>query len=75
MWKSHERIFWITRKYLIDDGREDKKRRSTNKCIIKRELLFEIYEKCLETTQLENNTDHLRKRKLTKKVSRKIVKN
>ena len=73
--KLNDRICWIKRKYLIDDGSEDKKGWSTKKCVIKRKLLFEIYENCLETTQLENKINHLKKRKLTKSLFKKLIKN
>ena len=42
--------------YLIDNGTEDKKAKSSKKCIIKRKLKFENYENCLEATQLEKKT-------------------
>ena len=40
--------------YLIDDGGEDKKAKSTKKCVIKRKLKFESYKNCLEVIQIEN---------------------
>ena len=43
-----------TYSYLIDDGSEDKKAKSTKKCVIKRKLKFENYKSCLEGTQPEN---------------------
>ena len=43
-----------TYSYLIDDGSEDKKAKSTKKCVIKRKLTFENYKNCLEATQLDN---------------------
>ena len=36
--------------YLIDDVREDKKAKGTKKCVIKRKLKFENYEKCLQAS-------------------------
>ena len=39
--------------YLIDDGSEDKKAKSTKKCIIKRNFTFENYKNSLEATQLD----------------------
>ena len=52
-----------TYSYLIDDGSEDKKAKSTKKCVIKRKLKFENYKGCLETTQLENKINHLENNK------------
>ena len=50
-----------TYSYLIDDRNEDKKAKSTKKCVIKRKLKFENYEHCLEATQLENKINRLEK--------------
>ena len=33
--------------YLMDDDGEEKKAKGTNKCIIKRKLMFENYKDCL----------------------------
>ena len=41
---------WLRAKtyvYLMDNDMEHKKAKGTKKCIIKRELLFKIYENCL----------------------------
>ena len=41
---------WLRAKtyaYLMDNDMEHKKVKGTKKCIIKRELLFKIYENCL----------------------------
>ena len=65
MWKNHDKIFRIKSKNLIDDGSEDKKAKSTKKCVIKRKLKFENYESCLEVTELENKINQLEKIKLT----------
>ena len=54
-----------TYSYLIDDGSEDKKGKTTIKCIIKRKLKFENYKSCLEATQLDNEIKYLEKIKLT----------
>ena len=54
-----------TYSYLIDDGIEDKKKqKAQKKCVIKRKLKFENYKNCLEATQLESKTNHLKKIKL-----------
>ena len=50
-----------TCRYLIDDGSEDKKVEYTKKCVIKRKRKFENYKNCLETTQLENIINNLKK--------------
>ena len=46
--------------YLIDNGDENKKARSTKKCVIK----FGDYKYCLEATQLESKINKLEKNKL-----------
>ena len=65
--------------YLIDDGSEDKKAKSTKKCVIKRKPKFENYRNCLEATQLENKINHLEKNKINidslKKNLKEFIKN
>ena len=51
-----------TNSYLIDDGSEDKKTKSTKKCVIKRKLNFQNYKNCLEATQLDNKINYLEKK-------------
>ena len=51
-----------TNSYLIDDGSEDKKAKSTKKCVIKRKLNFQNYKNCLEATQLDNKINYLEKK-------------
>ena len=48
--------------YLTDDGSGDKKAKGTKKCVIKRKLKFEIYENCLEASQLENQINFIEKK-------------
>ena len=64
-----------TYNYLIDEGSEDKKAKSTKKCFIKRKLKFENYKNCSEATQLENETNYLKKIKLTQIELKKIIGN
>ena len=52
-----------TYSYLIDDGSEDKKAKSTRKCVIKRKINIESYKNCLKPTQIENKVNHLEKNK------------
>ena len=47
--------------YLIYDGSEGKKAKSTKKCVMKRKLKFENYKNCLEATQLEYQINYLKK--------------
>ena len=67
-WRNHDKICWIKSKnylftsYLLDDSSEDKKTKSTKKCIIKK-LKSENYKNCFEATQLENKINHLEKNK------------
>ena len=51
-----------TYNYLIDDGSEDKKAKSTKKCVIKRKLRFENYKNCLKATQFDNKINCLEKK-------------
>ena len=53
-----------TYSYFIDDGSEDKKAKSTKKCVVKRKLKFESYKNCLQATQLNNKINHLEKIKI-----------
>ena len=52
-----------TYSYLIDEGSEDKKGKSTKKCVIKRKLKFENQKNRLEATELVNKTNYLEKNK------------
>ena len=63
--------------YLTDDVREDKKAKGTKKCVIKRKLKFENYEKCLQASQLANKINYLRKNKFDsfRIVIKRIIKN
>ena len=54
-----------TNSCLIDDDNEDKKAKCTKRCVVKKRLKFENYEDCLETTQLENKINYLKKVNLT----------
>ena len=54
-----------TLSYLIDIGSEDKKRKKTKKCVIKRKLKFENYKNSLETTQLVNKINYIGRIKLS----------
>ena len=51
-----------TNSHLIDDGSEDKKAKSTKKCVIKRKLNFQNYKNCLKATQLDNKINYLEKK-------------
>ena len=51
-----------TYSYLKNNDDEDKKVKSTNKCVIKRKLKFEDYKNCLEAAQIENKINHLEKK-------------
>ena len=60
-----------TYSYLIDDGIEDKKAKSTRKSVIKRKLKFKYYKDCLKATQLENKKKQIEKTKVNTKSFRK----
>ena len=47
--------------YLKDNNDEDKKSKSTKKCVIKRKLKFQDNKNYLETAQTENKIHHLEK--------------
>ena len=53
-----------TYSYLVDDGSEDKKAKGTKKCAIKKNLKFENYKNCLESTKLENKIKYQEKNKI-----------
>ena len=64
-----------TYSYLIDDGREDKKTKGTQKCVKKRKLKFENYRNYLEATQIDNKIKYLKKKKININSYKKIRKN
>ena len=47
---------------MIDDSSEDKKAKTTKKCVIKIKLKFKNYKNCLEATQLDNKIKYLEKK-------------
>ena len=49
---------------MKDDNDEDKKAKSTKKCIIKEKLKFEDYKNCLESAQTKSKISHLQKNKI-----------
>ena len=51
---------------LINGGSENKKTKSTKRCVIKRKLKFENYKNCLEATQFENKINYLEKNKINR---------
>ena len=38
-----------------------KKQKARKKCVIKRKLIFEDYQNCLEVAQIENKMNHLKR--------------
>ena len=36
--------------------------KATNKCVIKRKLIFQHHKDCLEAAQIENKANHLKKK-------------
>ena len=53
-----------TYSYLIDDGSQDKKSKSTKKCVIKIKFKFQNYRNCLQATQLKNKMNYLEKKNI-----------
>ena len=53
-----------TYSYLIDDGSQDKKSKSTKKCVIKIKFKFQNYRNCLQATQLKNKMNYLEKKNM-----------
>ena len=53
-----------TGSYLIDDGSEDKKAKSTKNCVIEIKINFENYKNCLEATQLDNQINYLKENEI-----------
>ena len=60
--ENHSKICWTKSKNLIDASGEDKKAKSTKKCVIKRKVKCQDYKKCLEAAQVENKINHLEKK-------------
>ena len=46
--------------YLKDNNDEDKKEKGTKKFVIKRNLKFRYYKKCLKASQIENKINYLK---------------
>ena len=57
--------------FLINDGSEDKKAKGKNKICHEGKLKCEDYKKILETNQLENELNHLKKIKVNWRVLKK----
>ena len=47
-----------TYSYLKDNNAEDKKVKSTKKCVIKRKLKLQEYKNCLEAAQIERKINY-----------------
>ena len=61
--------------YLIGDGSEYKKTKSTKKWVIKRKHKFKDYKNCLKDIQLENKIKQLEKNKFNMKFKEKSIMN
>ena len=53
-----------TYSYLRNNNDKDKKAKGTRKCVIKRNLKFRHYKKCLKASQIENKINYLEKKYL-----------
>ena len=53
-----------TYSYLKENNDEDKKTKSSKKCVIKRNLMIRDYKKCLKASQIENKIDYLTKSRI-----------
>ena len=53
-----------TYSYLKDKNDEDKKAKGIQKCVIKRNLKFRDYKKCLKAPQIENKINYLEKKNI-----------
>ena len=64
---------------MIDNSSEDKKAKSTKKCVTKRTIRFQDFKNCLEATQLEILINHLKKNEIDvdslKKDQKEFIKN
>ena len=61
--------------YLVDDGSEDKKAKSTKKRFIKRKLNFENDKNCLAATKLKIKIKYQQKNKINIDSLKKMVMN
>ena len=64
-----------TNRYLTDNTNQDKKAKGTKKCVKKRKLKFEDYKNCLRATELENELNKLKKKKVNLNSLKKGIKN
>ena len=62
--KKFVRLRAKTCSYLKDNNGEDKKAKRTKKCVVKRNLKFRYYKKCLKASQIENKIKYLEKKKI-----------
>ena len=53
-----------TYSYSIGDDSEDKNRKGTKKCVLKKKLKFENCQNCFEGTQFDNKINYLGKDKI-----------
>ena len=63
-----------TYSYLKDNNDEYKKAKGTKKCIIKRNLKFRDYIKCLKVSQIENIINYLEKKEIDPDSLKEITK-
>ena len=59
-------IVWLRGKsysYLNDNNDEDKKANGTKKCVMKRNVKFRDYKKCLKLSQIKSKINYLEKKK------------
>ena len=81
MEKSRQKLLDYEQKHscLIDDSSEDKKAKSTKKCLLKRKFKFESYKNCLESNRLENKINDLETNKIDidhiKKNPKQLIRN
>ena len=66
-WKIHHKICWLKAKtwnsYLVENGSEYEKGKSSKKCVIKK-IEVESFKNCLEATQLDNKISYLQKNEI-----------
>ena len=65
-WTNPEKFIGLSAKtcsYLKDNNEEDKKAKGTKKCVIKRNLKFRDFKKCLKASEIEIQINYLEKKK------------
>ena len=63
-----------TYNYLKENNGEDKKSKGTKKCVIKRELKFQVYKNCLKSAPIERKINYWKTNNGNELLMQKVLK-